>query len=73
MNDSISDQPHKRRIHYSGTHPHTFAEKYKELNPEKYKARENLGKTILTGAAIVGGGLGLGFLVGAALFGSKRR
>jgi 16S rRNA (cytosine1402-N4)-methyltransferase len=38
MNDSISDQPHKRRVRYSGTHPHTFAEKYKELNPEKYKA-----------------------------------
>ena len=28
--------PHKRRIHYSGTHPKRFAEKYKELNPEKY-------------------------------------
>jgi 16S rRNA (cytosine1402-N4)-methyltransferase len=30
-------QPHKRRIRYAGTHPHTFSEKYKELNPEKYK------------------------------------
>lgn len=29
--------PHKRRIHYSGTHPKRFEEKYKELNPEKYK------------------------------------
>lgn len=38
MNDSAPDQPHKRRVRYSGTHPHTFAEKYKELNPEKYKA-----------------------------------
>lgn len=38
MNDTISEQPHKRRARYSGTHPHTFAEKYKELNPEKYKA-----------------------------------
>lgn len=28
--------PHKRRIHYSGTHPKRFEEKYKELNPEKY-------------------------------------
>ena len=27
---------HKRRIHYSGTHPKRFEEKYKELNPEKY-------------------------------------
>lgn len=38
MDDSISDKPHKRRARYSGTHPHTFAEKYKELNPEKYEA-----------------------------------
>ena len=30
--------PHKRRIHYSGTHPKRFQEKYKELNPEKYAA-----------------------------------
>ena len=28
--------PHKRRIHYSGTHPKRFEEKYKELNPERY-------------------------------------
>ncbi|MDE6627422.1 MAG: 16S rRNA (cytosine(1402)-N(4))-methyltransferase RsmH [Lachnospiraceae bacterium] len=27
---------HKRRVHYSGTHPRKFSEKYKELNPEKY-------------------------------------
>lgn len=45
----------------------------KVLNPEKYKAKENLGKTILTGAAILGCGIGFGLLVGAALFGSKRR
>ena len=30
--------PHKRRVHYSGTHPKRFEEKYKELNPEKYAA-----------------------------------
>lgn len=30
-------QPHKRRPRYSGTHPKRFEEKYKELNPEKYK------------------------------------
>ena len=29
-------KPHKRRVHYSGTHPKRFEEKYKELNPEKY-------------------------------------
>ncbi len=28
---------HKRRIHYSGKYPRHFAEKYKELNPEKYQ------------------------------------
>lgn len=37
MDDHVSVQPHKRRIRYAGTHPHTFSEKYKELNPEKYK------------------------------------
>ena len=30
------EKPHKRRIHYSGRYPRHFAEKYKELNPEKY-------------------------------------
>jgi 16S rRNA (cytosine1402-N4)-methyltransferase len=38
MNDPSSGQPHKRRVRYKGTHPHTFEEKYKELNPEKYAA-----------------------------------
>lgn len=38
MQDSNSNQPHKRRPRYSGTHPRTFSEKYKELNPEKYEA-----------------------------------
>ena len=28
--------PHKRRVRYSGTHPRSYKEKYKELNPEKY-------------------------------------
>ena len=30
------EQQHKRRVRYKGTHPRSFAEKYKELNPEKY-------------------------------------
>ena len=30
------EKQHKRRIHYSGKYPRNFAEKYKELNPEKY-------------------------------------
>ena len=29
--------PHKRRVRYKGTHPRNYQEKYKELNPEKYK------------------------------------
>ena len=31
------EQQHKRRVRYKGTHPRHFHEKYKELNPEKYK------------------------------------
>ncbi len=27
---------HQRRIRYKGTHPKTFGEKYKELQPEHY-------------------------------------
>lgn len=30
-------QPHQRRARYKGTHPRSFKEKYKELQPEKYK------------------------------------
>lgn len=29
-------QTHKRRVRYKGTHPKSFEEKYKELQPEKY-------------------------------------
>lgn len=31
------EQEHKRRIRYQGTHPRSYREKYKELNPEKYQ------------------------------------
>ncbi|MDD3155163.1 MAG: 16S rRNA (cytosine(1402)-N(4))-methyltransferase RsmH [Victivallaceae bacterium] len=34
--DQPPQEEHKRRIHYRGTHPHCFAEKYKEHQPEKY-------------------------------------
>ncbi len=37
--ESMMDQPekkHQRRVRYSGTHPKTYEEKYKELQPEKY-------------------------------------
>lgn len=30
------EQTHKRRVRYSGTHPKSYKEKYKEHNPEKY-------------------------------------
>jgi 16S rRNA (cytosine1402-N4)-methyltransferase len=30
------EQKHQRRIRYKGTHPKTYKEKYKELQPEKY-------------------------------------
>ena len=30
------EQKHQRRVRYSGTHPKTYKEKYKELQPEKY-------------------------------------
>jgi 16S rRNA (cytosine1402-N4)-methyltransferase len=33
--DSPSEKP-KRRVRYKGTHPRKFAEKYKELDPERY-------------------------------------
>ena len=33
----MDDQPkHTRRIRYSGTHPKTFKENYKDLNPDQY-------------------------------------
>ena len=32
----MSEQAHKRRVRYSGTHPRRFEEKYKEHDPEKY-------------------------------------
>ena len=30
------EKVHKRRVRYSGTHPRSYKEKYKEHNPEKY-------------------------------------
>lgn len=35
-NMTNQNQPHKRRVRYSGTHPKSYKEKYKEQNPEKY-------------------------------------
>lgn len=41
------DQIHKRRVRYKGTHPKTFDEKYKELQPEKYS--DTVAKVIQKG------------------------
>lgn len=43
---------HKRRKRYSGTHPKTFAEKYKEQNPEKYA--DTVAKVIQKGSTPAG-------------------
>ena len=36
-NKDTTEVVHKRRVGYSGTQPTRFEEKYKELNPEKFK------------------------------------
>lgn len=49
-----NDQTNKpqRRIRYSGTHPRTFKEKYKELQPEKYS--DTIEKVIKKGSTPAG-------------------
>lgn len=46
------NQVHKRRVRYKGTHPKTFAEKYKEQNPEKYA--DTIEKVIKKGSTPAG-------------------
>jgi 16S rRNA (cytosine1402-N4)-methyltransferase len=36
IDDPVPTTERKRRPRYSGTHPHRFGEKYKELQPERY-------------------------------------
>jgi len=43
---------HQRRARYSGKHPRKFAEKYKELNPEKYP--DTVAKVIASGKTPAG-------------------
>lgn len=43
---------HKRRVHYKGTHPRKFEEKYKEHNPEKYA--DTIEKVIRKGSTPAG-------------------
>lgn len=52
-NNTQGDQPvHKRRVRYKGTHPKTFAEKYKEQQPEKYA--DTVEKVIQKGSTPAG-------------------
>lgn len=45
-------QKHQRRVRYQGTHPRTYQEKYKELQPEKYA--ETVERVIRKGSTPVG-------------------
>ena len=47
-----TEQVHKRRPRYKGTHPRSYKEKYKELNPEKYK--DTVQKVISKGGTPAG-------------------
>ncbi len=47
-----SENKHKRRVRYKGTHPRKFEEKYKELNPEKYA--DTIAKVISKGSTPAG-------------------
>lgn len=46
------EKQHKRRKRYSGTHPRSFKEKYKEHNPEKYA--DTIEKVIRKGSTPAG-------------------
>ena len=47
-----TEQTHKRRVRYSGTHPKKFSEKYKEHNPKKYG--DTIEKVISKGSTPAG-------------------
>ena len=46
------ENQHKRRVRYSGTHPRSYKEKYKEHNPEKYA--DTIEKVIQKGSTPAG-------------------
>lgn len=46
------EKQHKRRVRYSGTHPRSFKEKYKEHDPEKYA--DTIAKVISKGSTPAG-------------------
>lgn len=45
-------QKHQRRVRYKGTHPKTFKEKYKELQPDQYA--DDIAKVISRGSTPAG-------------------
>lgn len=48
----MDDEKPKRRVRYTGTHPKTFQEKYKELEPGQYA--EDIAKVIQQGRTPAG-------------------
>lgn len=48
----MSEEKHQRRVRYKGTHPKSFKEKYKELQPDKYV--EEVEKAIQRGSTPAG-------------------
>ena len=50
--ENENQTPHKRRVHYKGKYPKKFEEKYKELQPEKYK--DTIEKVIGKGSTPAG-------------------
>ena len=53
-NDTLDEKKpqHQRRVRYNGTHPKTFKEKYKELQPEQYA--DDVAKIIQKGSTPAG-------------------
>ena len=54
----MEEKIHKRRVHYSGTHPKRFEEKYKEHDPEKYA--DTIEKVISKGSTPAGMHISIG-------------
>ena len=52
MENQSQEQKHVRRVRYKGTHPKTYKEKYKELQPEKYP--DTVARVIEKGSTPVG-------------------
>ena len=48
----MEEKQHKRRVRYSGTHPRTYKEKYKEHQPKKYA--DTISKVISKGSTPAG-------------------